>query len=76
MTEIKLRISPTPVGYWVLYAEASPQTYFAMYHKPTDEQIANTERLLGWTWRDARNDMALPYNTTTRQAIQAYTYQP
>ena len=52
MTEIKLRIPPTPVGYWVLYAEASPHTALAMYHKPTDEQIANTERLLGWTWRD------------------------
>jgi hypothetical protein len=45
--------SPQPVGYWVLYAEANPHTSFAMYHKPTDEQIKNTEQLLGWKWRDA-----------------------
>jgi hypothetical protein len=54
MTERTIFKTPTPVGYWVLYAEASPQTMFSMYHKPTDEQIANTERLLGWTWRDAK----------------------
>ena len=45
---------PPPVGYWVLYAEAPQQTMFPMYHKPTDEQIATTERLLGWTWKDAK----------------------
>jgi hypothetical protein len=44
--------SPTPVGYWVLYPQATPHTAFAMYHKPTDEQIKNTEQLLGWGWRD------------------------
>jgi hypothetical protein len=54
MIEYKLRIPPTPVGFWVLYAEASPHTMFSMYYKPTDEQIANTERLLGWTWKDAK----------------------
>jgi hypothetical protein len=44
---------PKPVGYWVLY-DGAPQTLsFAMYHKPTDEQIKNTEQLLGWKWRDA-----------------------
>jgi hypothetical protein len=54
MTEYTIFKPPTPVGYWVLYAEASSQTMFSMYHKPTDEQIANTERLLGWTWKDAK----------------------
>ena len=44
---------PQPVGYWVLYAEAAYQTSFSMYHKPTPEQIENTTKLLGWTWRDA-----------------------
>ena len=44
---------PKPVGYWILYAQASPHTIFAMYHKPTPEQIENTQKLLGWTWRDA-----------------------
>lgn len=44
---------PKPVGYWVLYAQASQHISFAMYHKPTDEQIKNTEQLLGWKWRDA-----------------------
>ena len=45
--------TPSPVGYWVLYAEGTPSVSFSMYHKPTDEQIKNTEKLLGWTWRDA-----------------------
>jgi len=50
----KLYEPPKPVGYWILYAQASPQTSFAMYHKPTPEQIENTTKLLGWTWRDAK----------------------
>ena len=45
--------SPKPVGYWVLYPHVTPHTQFSMYHKPTDEQIKNTEQLLGWQWRDA-----------------------
>ena len=44
---------PKPVGHWVLYEQAALKTYFAVYHKPTDEQIKNTEQLLGWQWRDA-----------------------
>ena len=44
---------PQPVGYWVLYPQVAPTTMFSMYHKPTDEQIKNTEHLLGWQWRDA-----------------------
>ena len=48
-----LRQPPQPVGYWVLYTEVMPQTKFAMYHKPTDYQIYNTEQLLGWKWQDA-----------------------
>lgn len=49
----KLWNPPKPVGYWLLYAETHPYTSFPMYHKPTPEQIENTEKLLGWTWRDA-----------------------
>lgn len=44
---------PNPIGYWVLYPGAVQCTMFAMYVKPTDEQIRNTEQLLGWKWRDA-----------------------
>lgn len=46
-------LPPKVVGWWVLYPQASPLTQFAMYHKPTDEQIKNTEQLLGWGWKDA-----------------------
>tara|TARA_R110000868_G_scaffold29733_2_gene110533 strand:- start:111 stop:323 length:213 start_codon:yes stop_codon:yes gene_type:complete len=45
--------SPKPVGYWVLYKDGALNTSFAMYNKPTDEQIKNTEQLLGWHWKDA-----------------------
>jgi hypothetical protein len=46
-------IHPKPVGYWVLYEQATLKTQFAVYHKPTNEQIKNTEQLLGWQWKDA-----------------------
>ena len=44
---------PKPVGYWVLYAEATQNFSFSMHHKPTRLQIWFTERLLGWKWKDA-----------------------
>ena len=44
---------PEPVGYWCLYG-GGPTTTFAMYQKPTDEQIKNTTELLGWIWKDAK----------------------
>ena len=43
---------PKIVGWWVLYPQAAPRTQFGMYYKPTDEQIKNTEALLGWSWKD------------------------
>ena len=43
-----------PVGYWVLYPKSTQKTMFAMYYKPTDEQIKNTEQLLGWGWEDVK----------------------
>jgi hypothetical protein len=51
--ETKFVNNPSPVGYWILYPHSTPYTKFAMYHKPTDEQIKNTEQLLGWKWEDA-----------------------
>lgn len=44
---------PKVVGYWVLYPQAILSVQFGMYYKPTDEQIKNTEALLGWGWKDA-----------------------
>lgn len=44
---------PKPVGYWVLYPGATPYTQFAMYKRPTDDQIRNTGELLGWGWLEA-----------------------
>ena len=44
---------PEPVGYWCLYSGGTT-TKFAMYQKPTDEQIKNTTELLGWIWEDAK----------------------
>jgi hypothetical protein len=45
--------SAKPVGSWVLYPQVTPYIKFAVYHKPTDEQIKNTEELLGWKWEDS-----------------------
>ena len=44
---------PKPVGYWVLYPGSAMQTRFQMFVRPTDEQIKNTEALLGWGWEEA-----------------------
>ena len=43
---------PKPVGAWVLDPGGVVQTQFAMYSKPTDEQIKNTETMFGWKWKD------------------------
>lgn len=40
-----------PVGYWILDPGGTAYTKFAMYNRPTDEQIKNTEELLGWKWQ-------------------------
>ena len=45
---------PEPVGYWKLYEGASTYTQFAIYKRPTDVQIKNTEEFLGWTWVEAQ----------------------
>lgn len=41
---------PEPVGSWRLGDGGSYYTQFAIYVRPTDEQIKNTEELLGWKW--------------------------
>lgn len=51
--EITIMQPPKPVGAWVLYPKGAWKTKFVMYHKPTYEQIKNTEQLLGWGWEDA-----------------------
>lgn len=47
---------PKIVGFWVLYPGPAPQTRLAMYQRPTDEQIKNTEALLGWGWEEKRDE--------------------
>jgi len=54
MTEYTFFKPPEPVGYWVLDPQGLVNTMFSMYSKPTDEQIKNTEELLGWKWKDAK----------------------
>ena len=47
---------PKPVGYWIIDptpVNGKPMTQFAVYTKVTEEQIKNTEQLLGWKWEDA-----------------------
>jgi len=53
MSEFTITPQPQPVGYWVLYPGAKIKNKFAMYARPTDEQIKATEQLLGWGWEDA-----------------------
>jgi hypothetical protein len=51
--EYTLATPPKPVGHWVLYAESSQHLSFSMYHKPNRIQRWFTNKLLGWTWKDA-----------------------
>jgi len=50
--QYKFAEPPKPAGAWILYPGAPWTTRFTMYAKPTDEQIKNTEELLGWKWED------------------------
>jgi hypothetical protein len=55
MTEYKMFVPPKPVGFWSLGPHTYASVNFAMYVKPTDEHIKNTEDLLGWKWVDAKD---------------------
>lgn len=44
---------PEHVGYWVLYPGNGLKLKLTVYRRPTDEQIRNTEALLGRGWEDA-----------------------
>ena len=44
---------PKPVGFWVLYPGSDTKIKFTVFVRPTDEQIKNTEALLGWGWEEA-----------------------
>lgn len=54
MNGITFNKQPDVVGYWRLAYGGSSYTQFAMYGRPTDEQIKNTEELLGWEWIDEK----------------------
>ena len=56
MSEYALTKPPEPVGYWILDPGGVVHTRFAMYVKLTDQQIKNTEELLGWKWKE-KNDL-------------------
>jgi hypothetical protein len=53
MSGITFNKQPEVIGYWRLgYGHSTSWTQFAMFAKPTQQQIKNTEELLGWTWVD------------------------
>lgn len=45
---------PDPVGFWIMGERSGYGTRFPMFVKPTDEEIRNTEKLLGWKWKDKK----------------------
>jgi hypothetical protein len=53
MSESKIEfapLNPTYVGSWVIGGNFQ----ISIETKPTDEQIKNTEELLGWEWVDIK----------------------
>lgn len=51
---VKIVGPPDPVGFWTMGEKSGYCTRFAMFVKPTDEEIRNTEKLLGWKWKDKK----------------------
>ena len=51
--QYKVMQLPMPVGWWTIGGVDVGGTRFAVYKRPTDEQIKNTEALLGWDWKEA-----------------------
>jgi len=51
---MELSKPPDPVGYWVIGADEMGMYGYHMpvYSKPTDEQISNHYKLLGWTFTE------------------------
>jgi hypothetical protein len=54
MNGITFNKQPDVVGYWRLAYGSSTYTQFPMCGRPTDEQIKNTQELLGWDWVEAQ----------------------
>jgi hypothetical protein len=54
MSGITFNKKPDVVGYWRLAYGSNFWTQFAMYGRPTDEQIKNTKELLGWDWVEGK----------------------
>jgi hypothetical protein len=53
MSGVTFNKQPNAIGYWRLDGnDEKCWTQFAMFSKPTDQQIKNTEELLGWKWID------------------------
>lgn len=44
----KMFVPSKPVGYWVL----GGNFHIEIMHRPTDEQIKNTEEMFGWEWKE------------------------
>ena len=52
--DIKITVSPSPVGYWVMPGGSEIwQTKFSAYTKPHMIHRFFMHRLLGWKWEDA-----------------------
>jgi hypothetical protein len=50
MIQWKIAEQPKAVGSWRLGHGEAYYTQFPIFVRPTDEQIKNTEELLGWKW--------------------------
>ena len=46
----RIQKPPPTIGYW----RVGGNTLFSVTRRPTDEQIKNTEALLGWEWQEVK----------------------
>lgn len=60
MNKLNIKPPPQPVGWWVLGAGGGYSTQFAMFKRPTDEQIKNHREMLGWEWKEAPTTWKCP----------------
>ena len=57
ISNYKIYVPPKPIGAWIIDPPdndtgTEPCLMFAVFKKPTTQQIKNTEETFGWKWRD------------------------
>jgi hypothetical protein len=58
MSQYTIVMPPKPVGWWQITPDVNGgwSTRFAVYKKPEEHHIKNTEDMFGWKWIEVNHD--------------------